>query len=91
MGAIPVLETYYKRDGFYRAYDDLPVLWVDHYDNVTPSLLEEAYPLILAKAREYDFEKLTKQWWVDLINSYRPTRQNFYKGRTKHFVSSSDS
>ncbi|KAL7476145.1 hypothetical protein ACHAW6_002023 [Cyclotella cf. meneghiniana] len=42
MGAIPVLETFYRKDGFYRTYDDLPVLWVDHYDNVTPSLLEEA-------------------------------------------------
>jgi len=73
MGAIPVLETYYRQDGFYRVYDDLPVLWVDHYDNVTPSLLEEAYPRILSKAHEYKFEKLTNQWWVDLINSYRPS------------------
>jgi len=72
MGAIPVLETYYRRDGFYRTFEDLPVLWVDHYDNVTPSLLEGAYPAILARAREYDFRKLTKQWWADLINQYRP-------------------
>jgi hypothetical protein len=55
----------------YRAYDNLPVLWVDHYDNVTPELLEDEYPRILSKAREYTFEKLTNQYWIDLVNSYR--------------------
>jgi len=71
MGTIPVLETYYRKDGFYRVFDDLPVLWVDHYDNVTPSLLEASYPKILAKAKEYNFAKLTNQWWVDFISSFR--------------------
>ncbi len=71
LGTTPILETYYRRDGFYRVFDDLPVLWVDHYDNVTPELLEREYPRILSGAREYVFEKLTNQWWIDLINSYR--------------------
>lgn len=70
MGAIPVLETFYRKDGFYRTYDDLPVLWVDHYDNVTPSLLEEAYPKILSRAQKYKFEKLTRQFWLDLVLSH---------------------
>lgn len=65
MGSIPVLETYYRKDGFYRVFDDLPVLWVDHFDNVTPALLESSYPKILARAEEYNFAKLTKRWWVD--------------------------
>ena len=76
MGCIPVLETYYRRDGLYRTYDDLPVLWVDHYDNVTPSLLEREYPRILSRAREYKFEKLTTQWWVDLINRHRTSERS---------------
>eukprot|EP00985_Skeletonema_marinoi_P008275 scaffold3705_cov159-Skeletonema_marinoi.AAC.1 len=71
MGSIPVLETYYRKDGFYRVFDDLPVLWVDHFDNVTPALLESSYPKILARAEEYNFAKLTKHWWVDYINSFR--------------------
>ena len=71
LGCIPILETYYRQDGLYRTYDDLPVLWVDHYDNVTPSLLEREYPKILLRAKEYNFEKLTNQWWIDLINSHR--------------------
>lgn len=71
LGTIPILETFYRKDGMFRAYDDLPVLWVDHYDNVTPALLEHEYPRILSRAREYTFEKLTNQWWIDLVNSYR--------------------
>jgi hypothetical protein len=71
LGAIPILETYYREDGMFRAYHDLPVLWVDHYDNVTPELLMREYPWILSGAKEYTFEKLTNQWWIDLVNSYR--------------------
>jgi len=71
LGTIPVLETYGRKDGMYRMYDDLPVLWVENYDDVTPALLEASYPKILAKAKEYNFAKLTNQWWVDFINSFR--------------------
>ncbi|KAL3781560.1 hypothetical protein ACHAW5_002569 [Stephanodiscus triporus] len=71
LGAIPILEKYGRRDGLYSSYDDLPVLWVGLYDEVTPSLLEGEYPRILSKAMQYKFEKLTNQWWIDLINSYR--------------------
>ncbi|KAL3779569.1 hypothetical protein ACHAW5_000979 [Stephanodiscus triporus] len=76
LGTIPILETYYRKDGMYHIYDDLPVLWVDHYDNVTPALLEREYPRIISKAREYTFEKLTNQWWIDLINSYRVMKKS---------------
>lgn len=78
LGTIPVLERYYRKDGFHRTFDFLPVLWVDHFDNVTPALLTAEYPRIVSRAREYRFEKLTNWWWVDLINSYRerPGRLN---------------
>ena len=71
LGAIPVLETYNRRDGLFRAYDDLPVLWIDHFDNVTPTLLEREYPRIISRARDYKFEKLTLQYWIDLVDGYR--------------------
>lgn len=71
LGAIPVFETLNRQDGLFRAYEHLPVLWVDHFDNVTPSLLEREYPRIISKARDYRFEKLTLQYWIDLVNSYR--------------------
>jgi hypothetical protein len=71
LGTIPIMETYYRKDGLYRSYANLPVLWVDHFDNVTPELLNQEYPRILSRAREYAFEKLTIQWWINLIDSYR--------------------
>jgi hypothetical protein len=71
LGAIPVLETLNRRDGLFRAYQHLPVLWIDHFENVTPSLLENEYPRIISKARGFKFEKLTLQYWIDLVNSYR--------------------
>lgn len=71
MGTIPIMERYYRRDGWYRTYEKLPALFVDHFDNVTPAALEEQYPRIVLRAREYEFERLTQQWWIDLINRYR--------------------
>jgi hypothetical protein len=62
----------YRQDGMQRLFDQLAVLWVDHYDNVTPALLRESYPKILANAQEYNLAKLTNQWWADCVNSYRP-------------------
>ena len=71
LGAIPVFETLNPQDRLFRAIEHLPVLWVDHFDNVTPSLLEREYPrIIFKKAREYRFEKLTLQYWINLVNSY---------------------
>jgi hypothetical protein len=71
LGAIPVFETLNRRDGLFRSYQHLPVLWIDHFDNVTPSLLENEYPRIVSKARGFQFEKLTLQYWIDLVNSHR--------------------
>lgn len=70
MGSIPILETYNRKDSLYRTYDNLPILWDEHYDYVTPSLLEESYPKTLASAKDYEFETFTTQWWTDLINKY---------------------
>ena len=70
LGAIPVFETLNRQDGLFRAYEHLPVLWVDHFDNVTPSLLQREYPRIISNARDYRFEKLTLQYWINLVNSY---------------------
>ena len=63
LGAIPVFETLNRQDGLFRAYE--------HFDNVKPSLLQREYPRIISKARDYRFEKLTLQYWINLVNSYR--------------------
>ncbi|KAL7473747.1 hypothetical protein ACHAXS_014493 [Conticribra weissflogii] len=87
LGAIPILETYYREDGFFKVYDDLPVLWVNHYDEVTPSLLEDAYPKIMSKYHEYKLEKLTKQWWIDTINAHRPSHKSSKTAHANEIVS----
>jgi hypothetical protein len=66
LGSIPVLE--YSR-GFHTVLDDLPVLWVEEFDKVTPALLESAYPDILSRCDLYDYGRLTRQWWVSRVAS----------------------
>jgi hypothetical protein len=64
LGSIPVLE--YSR-GFHSVLDDLPALWVEHFDQVTPDLLATAYPDLLSRRDSYDYRKLTRQWWVSRV------------------------
>jgi len=72
MGTIPVVETLNRTDAWFETFDDLPVVFVDAYDNLTPEYLEREYERIISKARTYKYEKLTKQWWVDYIKSFVP-------------------
>ena len=71
MGCIPIIETFGRQDGLFRSFEELPVLFAGHFDNVTPGLLEDQYPKILQRAKEYKFEKLTQTNWIELINSYQ--------------------
>lgn len=64
LGSIPVVEY---SEGWHRVLDDLPVLFVASFDEVTPSLLARAYPAILANVGRFDFAKLTTPWWVAAI------------------------
>ena len=69
MGTIPVLEHLNRTDGWYRNFDDLPVAWIDSYDNLTPEWLENEYIRITKNPQRYKYEKLTKQYWIDFIKS----------------------
>jgi hypothetical protein len=68
MGSIPILERT-RGGGWEKTTEKLPVLWVDDFALVTPELLEREYPLIIERT-DYEFEKLTKEWWVNLVHSY---------------------
>jgi hypothetical protein len=72
LGTIPVLEHYNRLDGWYRTLDDLPVAWVDFYDNLTQSVLDREYSRITRNPERYKYEKLTMQWWIDFVNSFLP-------------------
>jgi hypothetical protein len=65
LGSIPIVE---RSPGWDSLLDDLPVLLVSSFDQVTPELLDSAYPKILSKCDCFQFDKLTKQWWVSKIN-----------------------
>ncbi|CAB9526802.1 expressed unknown protein [Seminavis robusta] len=73
MGVIPILESLGDKrmpDGWFRTLDDLPALVVESYAQVTPELLEQTYHEILEKWDTYNWEKLTKTWWVNWIHHF---------------------
>ena len=65
MGTIPVIETMDRKDGWFKTFDDLPVAWIDTYDNLTPQWLTDKYAEIIQKWDTYNWEKLTRHWWID--------------------------
>jgi len=67
MGTIPVLEHLNRKDGWYRTLSDLPVAWIDSYDNLTPQWLQYEYARIIQNYQRYNYEKLTKGWWIQMI------------------------
>jgi hypothetical protein len=72
MGTIPVIEHLNRTetDGWFRTLEYLPVALIDSYDNLTPQWLEKEYKRIVSRPHSfYKFEKLTNQWWIDLIQS----------------------
>jgi hypothetical protein len=65
MDTIPVIEHLNRTAGWHRNFDDLPVAWIDLYDNLTADWLENvAYPQIDANYDTYNYAKLTRQWWI---------------------------
>lgn len=67
---IPIVERYYRpHDGWRRTLSDLPVLWVEDFRNLTPSLLRVEYERIASRGSDYSYEKLTTDWWADFVLS----------------------
>lgn len=64
LGSIPIVEY---SEGWHTVLDDLPVLFVTNFEEVTPALLATAYPEILSQRERFEYGKLTKQWWVSRI------------------------
>lgn len=64
MGSIPIVES---NAGFDRTYSNLPVLVVRNFIDVTPALLDRAYPCFVQHAAEFQYIHLTEGYWLDLI------------------------
>lgn len=64
MGSIPIVES---NAGFDRTYSNLPVLVVRNFSDVTPDLLNRAYPCFVENATKFQYVHLTEGYWLDLI------------------------
>mmetsp|Transcript_6394 Transcript_6394/g.18838 ORF Transcript_6394/g.18838 Transcript_6394/m.18838 type:complete len:523 (-) Transcript_6394:177-1745(-) len=71
MMTFPVIERFNRPyDGWRRSLDNLPVVWVDHFDDLTPELLEDEYrKLIALGSANYEWQRLTKSYWTGFIES----------------------
>ncbi|MDR3646466.1 MAG: hypothetical protein P4L22_02915 [Candidatus Babeliales bacterium] len=64
MGSIPVVKTSILDE----LYEDLPVLIVKEWSEVTEKFLEEKYIEICSK--KYNYEKLYMPYWINKINTF---------------------
>lgn len=62
LGSIPIL----KAPNFQKMFEDLPVLIVNDWSEITRELLDKTIEEF--KTREFNYEKLTLQYWIKLIN-----------------------
>ena len=69
LGAIPIVED---SPGWIRVLDELPVLIVKSFEDVTPQLLETEYERIMKNLPKFNFKRLTRQWWIDHVRSLVP-------------------
>ena len=65
MGSIPVV----KKSSLDSLYEDLPVLIVNNWQEVTEELLTQKYPEIIQKT--YNRKKLYAAYWLDKIKNYQ--------------------
>ena len=69
LGCIPIVKT----SGIDNLYDDLPVLIVQDWTDITEKLLMNAIAEFKKKHEQgaFNYDKLTLKYWMDKINSHR--------------------
>jgi len=75
LGAIPICENSAVSKGWKHCLDELPVLWVDDYVDVTPALLEREYPKFLQKCYEFEFRRMNRFYWRDWVLKHAYSRR----------------
>jgi hypothetical protein len=73
VGTIPVVEDFGKkgRDGWIdQTLADLPIVTIGSFKNLTPAFLEQEYNRIIQNPESFIFEKLTRQYWINLARSF---------------------
>lgn len=64
LGSIPILEHGF---GFERTLWKLPALFVDDYSELTSDIIRLAYVEALYRVDEWDYTRLTRKHWQDLV------------------------
>ena len=70
LGCIPIVRT----SGMNSLFDDLPVLIIEKWSDVTQELLDSTIEKF--KNRSFNYDKLLLKYWIDKINSYKK-QENF--------------
>ena len=67
---MPVVERGFGMD---RTLYKLPVLILDDYSDLTPEILRQAYVEALYRADDWEYERMTHQYWEHLLFSVSQT------------------
>ena len=72
LGTIPVIERYHRQDGWHRTLDNLPIVWVESFQDsaFNESYLWKEYKKVTNHLEFFEIEKLTKCYWKKLVLSY---------------------
>lgn len=65
VGTIPIVKT----SSLDSLYEDLPILIVQDWDQVTEEFLNEKY--VEMKSKSYNMKKIWMDYWVELLDSYK--------------------
>ena len=72
LGCIPIVKRF--NIPLENVYDDLPVLMVDDWEDVTLDLMLET--IAIFNSRQFNYDKLMLKYWVDLIYSFKEPKIN---------------
>ena len=74
LGCIPII----KSSGMDPLFKDLPVLLVEKWSDINQELLDKTIEKFKFKFlnKEFNYEKLKLNYWMNLINSYKPIKEN---------------
>jgi hypothetical protein len=67
LGCIPIVKT----SPLNSLYDGLPVLILNDWSDLTEELMQSTVLDFKERQSEFQMEKLTLKYWVDLIHSYK--------------------
>ena len=64
MGSIPIV----KRDIGYAEFEDLPICFIDNWEEINPQFLENEKERI--QNNSWNMDRLKISYWIDKIQSY---------------------